>query len=99
MTYRYIHLLLHASSDMFLARKSRILRKLSAPEERALLGATAGTLLGKSLQLSSDVYLAMQSRGFRYYPKTMDEFHLTRRDFYALLVIIFFCSGAFWLGR
>jgi cobalt/nickel transport system permease protein len=99
MTYRYIHLLLHAANDMFLSRKSRILRKLSSSEERALLSATSGTLLGKSLQISSDVYLAMQSRGFRYYPKTMDAFQFRRRDILAAVVILIIVSAALWLGR
>ncbi|NMB88627.1 MAG: cobalt ECF transporter T component CbiQ, partial [Chloroflexi bacterium] len=45
MTYRYIHLLLHLTTDMFLSRQSRILRRMNATEERRLLGATTGTLL------------------------------------------------------
>lgn len=75
MTYRYIHLLLHEANDMFTARKSRILKPLSRAEERELLGATGGVLLSKSLQLSGEVYLAMQSRGYHHYPRTLDDFH------------------------
>ena len=60
MTYRYIHLLLHLTNDMFLSRKSRLLRRMNGPEERRLIAATSGTLLNKSLQVSSEVYLAMQ---------------------------------------
>ena len=99
MTYRYIHLLLHAASDMFLSRKSRILRKLSPGEERALLSATSGALLGKSLQISSDVYLAMQSRGFRWYPKTLDSFQFHRRDYMAGMTVIMITVTALWLGH
>jgi cobalt ECF transporter T component CbiQ len=76
MTYRYIHLLLHEANDMFVARKSRLLRRLSPSEERSLLGANGGVLLSKSLQLSEEVYLAMQSRGYHHYPRTLDDFHL-----------------------
>jgi cobalt/nickel transport system permease protein len=83
MTYRYIHLLLHTANDMFLARQSRILRRLDAVRERSLLGATAGVLLGKSLQLSGDVYLAMLSRGYRGYPRTLETFRLRGRDLVA----------------
>jgi len=99
MTYRYLHLLLHSASDMFLSRKSRILRRLSAAEERALLSATSGALLAKSLQLSSDVYLAMQSRGFRGYPKTLDTFQFRRRDTFAAVLLFILTSAALWLGR
>ena len=99
MTYRYIHLLLHATNDMFLSRKSRILRRLSPVEERGLVSAMGGALLSKSLQISSDVYLAMQSRGFRYYPKTMDTFQFSRKDILASIIVIIITSAALWLGR
>lgn len=82
MTYRYIHLLLHTANDMFLSRQSRILKRMTGAEERHLAAATAGTLLEKSLQISSEVYLAMESQGFRGYPRTLDTFHMRWRDWY-----------------
>jgi cobalt ECF transporter T component CbiQ len=88
MTYRYIHLLLHLANDMFLSRKSRILRRLTGTEERHLMAATSGVLLGKSLQLSSEVYLAMESRGFRGYPHTMDRFQMRWFDWLAGLIVV-----------
>ena len=95
MTYRYIHLLLHEANDMFTARKSRILKHLSKSEERELLGSTGGVLLSKSLDLSSEVYLAMQSRGYHHYPRTLDDFQFHWWDFagmvfsLALLICVF----------
>jgi cobalt ECF transporter T component CbiQ len=76
MTYRYIHMLLHESVEMFLSRKSRLLKKLPPSRERELLGATGGVLMERSLQVSSEVYLAMQSRGYRHYPRTLAQFQL-----------------------
>ena len=99
MTYRYIHLLLHTANDMFLSRKSRILGRMHPSDERRLLAATTGTLLGKSLQLSSEVYLAMESRGYRGYPRTMDRFRMRRADWVAALVVFLITSLAVWLGR
>jgi cobalt/nickel transport system permease protein len=99
MTYRYIHLLLHLTNDMFLSRKSRILRRMTGVEERSLLAATTGTLLGKSLQLSSEVYLAMESRGFRYYPRTMDRFQMHWFDWLAAGIVLFVTALAIWFGR
>jgi cobalt/nickel transport system permease protein len=99
MTYRYIHLLLHTANDMFLSRKSRILRRLSGMEERCLMAATSGTLLGKSLQLSSEVYLAMESRGYRGYPHTMDLFQMRWFDWLAALIVSFVTALAIWFGR
>jgi cobalt/nickel transport system permease protein len=99
MTYRYIHLLLHLTNDMFLSRKSRLLRRMTGPEERRLLAATSGTLLNKSLQVSSEVYLAMQSRGFRNYPHTMDTFKMRTIDWLSGTLVLITVAAAIWLGR
>ena len=99
MTYRYIHLLLHTATDMFLSRKSRILRRMSPAEDRRLLAATSGALLGKSLHISSEVYLAMESRGFRGYPRTMDLFQMRPADWLAGVIVTLITIAAVWLGR
>ncbi len=99
MTYRYIHLLLHLSADMFLSRKSRILRKLSSGEGRRLMGSTSGILISKSLQLSSEVYLAMESRGFRGTPRTMNQFRFGSADAIAFFVVILISVSAIYFGR
>jgi cobalt/nickel transport system permease protein len=99
MTYRYIHLLLNITNDMFLSRKSRLLRPLTGAEGRRLLGATSGALLSKSLQVSSEVYLAMQSRGFRNYPRSLDTFKMQRDDWVAGLIVVIAILAAIWLGR
>ncbi len=82
MTYRYIYLFLHTTNDMFLSRNSRVVGRLSGAEERRMIGASAGALLSKSLHLSGEVYLAMQSRGFRGYPRTMDTFKMRAWDWW-----------------
>ena len=99
MTYRYIHLLLHLTNDMFLSRKSRLLRRMKGSEERRLIEATSGTLLNKSLQMSSEVYLAMQSRGFRNYPRTLDTFKMRRIDWLAGTLVVITAAAAVWLGK
>ena len=65
MTYRYIYLLLRVANDMFLSRKSRMVGHMGTSDNQKMLAAISGTLLNKSLNMSSEVYLAMQSRGFR----------------------------------
>jgi cobalt ECF transporter T component CbiQ len=99
MTYRYIHLLLHTANDMYLSRRSRILKLMTGTEERHLAAATTGTLLAKSLQVSSDVYLAMESQGFRGYPRTLDAFRMRWSDWGFAVVMILVSAAAIWLGR
>jgi cobalt/nickel transport system permease protein len=99
MTFRYIYLLLSTLDDMLLSRKSRVVGKLHGAAQQAVIGATAGTLLGKSLALSGDVYLAMQSRGYRGTPKTMDTFQMRGRDWAWGAGLIAFAGLMIWLGR
>ncbi|MDR3573633.1 MAG: cobalt ECF transporter T component CbiQ [Anaerolineaceae bacterium] len=99
ITYRYIHLLLHLANELFLVRKSRILKRETGSEERRLLAATSGTLLGKSLQISSEVYLSMVSRGFRNYPRTIDVFQMKLRDWISSAAVLIIIGTAIWLGR
>jgi cobalt/nickel transport system permease protein len=99
MTYRYIYLFLHTANDMFLSRKSRILRRLDGASQRRLVAASAGTLLNRSLQLSGEVYLAMQSRGFSGAPRTMDTFKMQRRDWLFAALSLVSTATAIWFGR
>lgn len=64
MTYRYIYVLLHAANNIFLARSSRVVGRVSGADDRRWLAASIGTLFAKSYELSDQVYLAMLSRGF-----------------------------------
>ena len=99
MTYRYIYLLIRTANDMFLSRQSRMVGRLGGAEERRMLAAISGTLLGKSLNLSSEVYLAMQSRGFRGSIVTLRPFKMQRRDWLWLAVFLALAAAAVILGR
>ncbi|HEX9012909.1 MAG TPA: energy-coupling factor transporter transmembrane component T, partial [Anaerolineaceae bacterium] len=95
----YIFLLLQEAGDLFLARKSRLLRRPSGKEGRDLAASGAGVLLSRSLQMSEEVSLAMQSRGFRGVPRTMDPFRLAARDWAFGAGALLVCAAAAWLGR
>jgi cobalt/nickel transport system permease protein len=99
MTYRYIYLLLHTANDMFLSRQSRVVGRVSPAENRRMIAAISATLLGKSLNLSSEVYLAMQSRGFRGSIVTLKPFRMTPRDWLWLSVFLAAAVIAILLGR
>jgi cobalt/nickel transport system permease protein len=99
MTYRYIFLMLQTAQDMFESRQSRMVGTLEAGERRRLAGASVGVLLGKSVQLSSDVYMAMVSRGFRGEVYTLDDFQMRSWDWIALVGFVGVAILAFWFGR
>jgi cobalt ECF transporter T component CbiQ len=99
MTYRYIYLMLHTANDMFLSRKSRVVGRLSTAENQKILAAASATLLNKSLSMSSDVYLAMQSRGFRGTMVTLKPFKMRRRDWAWLSAFLAASAAVVILGR
>ena len=99
MTYRYIFLMLQTAMDMFEARQSRMVGRLEGPERRRLAAASVGVLLGKSFALSSEVYLAMQSRGFRGEVYTLDDFKMRTRDWIAVIGVAALAGLGLWFGH
>jgi cobalt/nickel transport system permease protein len=99
MTYRYIYVLLHAANDMFLARRSRVVGRISGSDDRRWLTASMGALLSRSYRLSDEVYLAMQSRGFSGEVQIMDEFTWRASDTLALAAFVAVAAAGAWLGR
>jgi len=99
MTCRYILLLLETAHELFESRKSRTVGKMTGADRRRMAVANVGVLLGKSFQLSGDVYLAMQSRGFRGEVYVLDDFQMKGWDWAALLTFLALASASAWLGR
>ena len=98
MTHRYIFVLLEMADDLFEARRSRVIRALDGAGQRRMAAATAGVLLDKSLRYSEEVYLAMQSRGFRGEARTMHDFRMKRLDWLAAAAFAAAGGLAFWGG-
>ena len=65
--------------------------RLPGGEQRRMTARTAGVLLSKSIDLSNDVYLAMQSRGFRGEVRILSDFRMRSWDYVGLLA--FLCIG------
>ncbi len=99
MTHRYVFLLVETASQMFESRRSRTVGRLPGREQRRMTAQTAGVLLSKSVDLSHDVYLAMQSRGFRGQIRVLSDFRMRLWDYVGLLAFV--CIGviAVWMGR
>lgn len=99
MTHRYIFLLLQIARDGFEARRCRLVGELDARARRRLMVASAGVLLDKSLQLSEDVFAAMQARGFTGEACILDEFRMKSRDWFALTAFIGLAVMVWWAGH
>ena len=99
MTFRYIFLFLQTARDMFESREARMVGTLAPADSRRLMGASAGVLLGKSVQLSADVHMAMQARGFRGVLYVLDEPTMPASDWLPLASMVATAALAVWLGR
>ncbi len=93
MTYRYIFLFLRATESMFLARKSRTVGRTALREKQSWLGASIGTLLGRSYHMSEEVHLAMISRGWSARDTGGGDFSISAADWawaatVALIVVL-----------
>ena len=99
MTYRYIYVLLHAVNNMFLARRSRVVGRVSGADNQRWLTASMGAMLTKSYALSDQVYLAMQSRGFRGEALVMESMLWRVRDWIWMAIFVSVAGTAILLGR
>ena len=99
MAYRYIFLLAETATQMFESRESRRVGMLAGAERRRMVVQSAGVLMSKSMDLSQDVFLAMQSRGYRGDVMTISEQRLLPRDYVALLAFTAVAALAIWWGR
>jgi cobalt ECF transporter T component CbiQ len=99
MAHRYIFLLAETTNQMFESRESRRVGVLRGPERRRLVIQAAGVLMGKSIDLSRDVFLAMQSRGYRGDVHVMAEQRMGARDYAVLVLFVALAVLAIWVGR
>jgi cobalt/nickel transport system permease protein len=99
MTHRYIFLLAETAVQMFESRQSRTVGVIDHSAVRHMTTRTGGVLLSKSVELSNDVFLAMQSRGFRGDAKALYEFRMRSLDYIGLLAFVLVGVVAVWVGR
>lgn len=97
MTHRYIFILLQSASQMIEARRSRLIGPLTPRDRRRLATASAGVLLGKALDMSTEVHLAMISRGYRGEVHLLDDFRTRLIDWAALAGFAAVAGAALWL--
>ncbi len=99
MTHRYVFLLAETAGQMFESRQSRTVGTLDRRVQRRMTAQTAGVLLSKSVELSNEVFLAMQSRGFRGDAKVLAGFQMRPLDYLGLTAFLLVGVAAIWIGR
>lgn len=99
MAHRYIFLLAETATQMFESRESRRVGTLRGSEQRRLVVQSAGVLMSKSMDLSQEVFLAMQSRGYRGDLPSLTERRLLPRNYLAMLAFAGVVILAIWWGR
>lgn len=99
MTERYLFLLLRTAQEMFEARETRLVGALRPEDRRRLAAASAGVLLEKTMQLSAEVHLAMQARGFRGEVYVLDERPMRAAQCLPLGALLLVAAGCWWAGR
>jgi len=99
MTHRYVFLLVETANQMHESRLSRTVGRLRGGEQRYIAARTAGVLLSKSMELSNDVYLAMQSRGFQGDIRILSDFRMKSWDYAGLFAFLGAGGLAVWIGR
>lgn len=99
MTYRYVFLLAQTAEAMFEAREARLIGVLEPADRRRLAAASAGLLLNKSIQLSGEVHLAMQARGFRGEVHLLEDPTIRPKDWVGLAAFASLACAVMWLGR
>ncbi len=99
MTYRYLFVFLRSASDLFEARRARLLGPPDPEAQRVSATAIAGALLERSFMLSSEVYLAMQARGFRGEIRLLENSEMRSADWLLLIALLSIASLTIWAGR
>jgi cobalt ECF transporter T component CbiQ/cobalamin biosynthesis protein CbiM len=84
MTYRYIFLFLHTANGILLARKSRVVGRISGGEQRRWITGTMGNLMSRAFKMSNDVYAAMLARGFSGEVRSYNAYRIRYADLGAL---------------
>jgi cobalt/nickel transport system permease protein len=98
MTHRYIFVFLQSALQMFEARRSRTVGPMSGALRRRAIIASAGALLGRAFQLSSEVHQAMVSRGYRGEVHLLNDFCSRPVDWLILTAAFAGLAVILWTG-
>lgn len=99
MTYRYIFVFLDGAKNTLEARQTRLVSALEPALERRLAAASVGALIDKTMGLSSDIFTAMQARGYRGEIRLLSDLRMRTADWLHLSALLAVAIVAVGLGR
>ena len=98
ITYRYVFVFVQSGRGMLEARQARSVGKVRSSEQRRLAALSAGALLDKVFQMSTEVHTAMVARGYRGEVHVLDDFQMRRADWMQLSVLLAVAGLLAWWG-
>jgi cobalt/nickel transport system permease protein len=87
--YRYVFLFIQVIENTYLSVKSRVGTAIHYKSGQRIVAWNMANLWQRSLQLNSDVYNAMLSRGYRGEPAFLDDFKSSLIDWLWLCFVLF----------
>jgi cobalt/nickel transport system permease protein len=104
MAYRYLFHLLNSVTDMYTARKARMVATdIGVESGRKMVAASAGALFGKAHTLSEEVHMSMVARGYTGNVRSLEQEPVGSFDFVwaaaCILLALLALGGDHVLGR
>jgi cobalt/nickel transport system permease protein len=99
MCYRYIFLFLDIIQKMFLSVKSRVGFVSSTKTGQRIVTANMANLWLQSYRLHSQVFNAMQSRGYAGDVRILETFSATKQDYLLVLLTFLSLTGTLWINH
>lgn len=98
ISYRYIFFLVRKIERFIMGLKSRRLSVIKPERGRRWIASRIGLLFSVSMELSNELAMAMESRGYRQenFKSQITNFKFSKKDILWLIFTILFCGGMIW---
>ena len=99
MCYRYIYLFVEIIEQTYLAIKSRVGTRLEYKKGQHIVAWNLASLWNRSVQLNTEVYQAMLSRGYQGEAVAWNDFKIKSKDWLWLCTVVIILFSLLWIKR
>ena len=99
MCYRYIYLFVEIIEQTYLAIKSRVGTRLEYKKGQHIVAWNLASLWNRSVQLNTQVYQAMLSRGYQGEAMAWNDFKIKSKDWLWLFIVMTILFSLLWVKR